>query len=119
MASINKYSTPPKNIQELIELSRLFILNNYGKSIKQDVQQKFYNKIQKCLTEISVELNLEMKKAKLEKLEMEEKKHEQRKKVLEKLENEHASDYFRGGKKKSKSRRHKKKKRNKTIRKYT
>ena len=121
MASLHKCSTPPKTIEELIELSRLFILNNYGKTLEQDVQQRFYNKIQQCFMEISVELNIEKKKAVLQKLEsgheQEEKKQEQRRKVLQKLESEeHASSDFGGGKKKRKSRRHKKKKRNKTKR---
>ena len=115
MASVYNCSTPPKNIEQLIECSRVFILNNYGEILEQDVQQRFYNKLQNYFKEFNKDLNQEKNKAMLQKLEMEEKQ-EQRRKVLKKLESEHAAGEFGGGKKKRKSRRHKKKKRNKTKR---
>ena len=93
---------PPKTIKHLIDCSRVFILNNYGGSLQDEVLQRVYNKIQKCFTEISVELNQEEKKA-----------------MLQKLVSEHAAGEWYGGKKKRKSRRHKKKKRKITRKKYT
>ena len=74
---------PPKTIKHLIDCSRVFILNNYGESLQEEVLQRVYNKIQKCFTEISVELNQEEKKA-----------------MLQKLVSEHAAGEWYGGKKK-------------------